>query len=513
MTKKLLWGLLWAVVLYKIIFMLTSYYISHDIYVHLDIAMRLLDGAKPYIDYIETNFPTAHYLHIPPVWLSEISPLSLTRSFYLYISLLSFASAGVCFYLLRRFDENNEKDLFFLTIALTIGVLFIDFPIRESYGQREHFFMLMFLPFVILAWIRSNKCYVYNRYLLIGIGFVAGIALTIKPYFFLLLLVILLLGWVKSRTWRLWREPEWWGIGLAGIVYMLFVVINWESTQVFLFEQLPQTIKNYGVYGNNGRVVGVLLETFTLELVICIGLLGMGIYAYRKHPQKASLTILWGLLMVASVVIVDLQDKAWHYHFIPFQLFGYLGMIILIAYLLPALLKKDILITQTITLVILLVITPQADRQILADVTHDLTEDINLIRDNSEEDDSIVGISTSVVYSRLILMADRKNVTTHLSAHPIPFELSQFRLAQDVYSDGIPYVSDEIQKYLTIVTNDITENHPKLVIIDQACFVCPNGLSLDQYLNDVGFMEMLTDKGYRFLLSHKMMLFYVLDEG
>lgn len=497
MAKKMMWGLLLGVVILKVILMLTAYYIDHDIFVHLDIAIRLLDGARPYIDYIETNFPTAHYLHIPPVFLAQITPLSISRSFYIYIGLMSFVSAGTCFYLIWKFNQQAEEDYFFLALGLPTALLFVDYMIFESYGQREHIFMLMFLPFVILMWLRWNHFQGVNRYLGFVIGLIAGIGLTIKPYFFVLLLVMVLFWLFSRRNWRFWYYSEWWGMVVAGVCYILFALLNWSSTEAFLFDQIPETLENYWVYGHRGHVLWQAITVFNGELILCGVLLVVGAWSYRKHAHIASLMILWGLLLVGSLIVVDLQDKAWHYHYVPFQIFGYLSIIILTAFFIPRVLKKDILPAQIIVMVLLLVLTRRIDHQIFASATESITHSVEVIQQNSDEDEAVMGISISVIFSRLIVLAERENATTHLSAHPLAFELAKFRTMDEIYSDEVFDISEEIQKYLDILMADVANKQPRLIFIDDRCDLCPRWLTISDYLDGVGFIDYIIQQGYQ----------------
>jgi hypothetical protein len=45
--------------------------VNHDAAVYLEAGARLLDGQRPYVDYIETNLPMIHLLSALPVWVGR----------------------------------------------------------------------------------------------------------------------------------------------------------------------------------------------------------------------------------------------------------------------------------------------------------------------------------------------------------------------------------------------------------------------------------------------------------
>jgi hypothetical protein len=506
MSRKLnfsLFVLLLVAIIANILFTVISRYIIHDVFVHLDIASRLLEGAKPYVDYIETNFPTAHYLHIPPVWLANVTEYDVITTFHIYMFVIVLLCVGHVIDLINKHPEEFKQQRPILSHAFGILILCAGFLLTDSFGQREHIFMLMFIPLIILSWTRWYPTVTINPIFAGMLGFLAGIALTIKPYFFLMMGVVLIFDGIKRKTWRLWNYAEYQGLALAGIFYIGFALLNWESTYAFIFEQMGETIRNYSSYGGGANVLQLMFEVYLVETLTLIGLLVMAWGMYRSKPDVSALTLYFACLMIVALLTVILQDKGWPYHFVPYRIFGLLGLAILVFYALPIQQIKLYRWLQVGVLTIWLMILLSHSQWL------QLTDpDLWIAEEYSQEDDPILGVFTHTWFSPYSILAERQNVTTHLTAHPIPFELTQFNDVSEVYAGGMPYLSDEIQKYLDILQRDIETRQPVLIYIEEECFVCPTGVYISHYLDDIGFIDDVMGDSYQLILEQPRFVVY-----
>lgn len=459
---RLFLSLLLAIaVLALLFFTVVSRYIIHDNFIYLDIGGRILDGATPYIDYVETNFPTAHYLYILPVWLMRITDYDIITTFHIYMFLIALCSSVCVIYLSSRLPEQVREQYTVLTSAFAILILTAGLLFWDSFGQREHIFMLMFFPLIILSWIRWYPTNTIHPIAALILGFVAGISLTIKPHFFLLLAVLVVFDVMKRKTWRLFQYPEYQGVIFAGIFYIGFAILNWEATHLFLFEQLPETLKNYDTYGIGADILNILIKAYPIELLVNIGLFVAGSVFYRSKSDLSSLMFYFCALMFVSLIIVAIQGKGWAYHFIPFEILGYMGFAILGLEVLSEYFKYGNIIRVVVLAIMLGLIIRNI--QLVRLVENNLW----IAEEYSQEDDPILGIFTHTWFSAYSLLAERKNITTYLTAHPLPFELAKFDDVSEVYAGGTPYISDGIQKYLDSLQRDIETRQPVLIFIEE----------------------------------------------
>lgn len=115
----------------------------------------ILEGKVPFVDIIDTNPPLIMYLSAIPAALERVVPLHAATIFNLLTLGAVAASAWSLRVLLRRPEtglSGGEAD--YATLAWTCFSLGVH--LNQSYGQRDHLFVLAFFPHAILRWVRFD---------------------------------------------------------------------------------------------------------------------------------------------------------------------------------------------------------------------------------------------------------------------------------------------------------------------------------------------------------------------
>jgi hypothetical protein len=124
-----------------------------------------------------------------------------------------------------------------------------------------------------------------------------------------------------------------------------------------------------------------------------------------------------------------------------------------------------------------------------------------IIEDNSNENDEVIFISTSVLpASQILLQTERKHGYRYFVAHPIAFAFKDYSDVEEVIGDS-PLIPEEVKVYMDRLEEDILNNQPPLIFVHtmRPCFACPSGFSLDLYLEAVGFFYSEPLMAYEFV--------------
>lgn len=275
---------------------------SHDVMLLLEVGERLLDGARPYVDYVETNPPLSHYIHAAIVGLGRALGISSLAAMWALVWLGTVAGAGALASGGR--PVWGERSAVRAAAALAGSTVFLA-SVGEL-GQREHLFVILFLPWIVH---RSRVAVGQNRS---GWGLVAGVlgavGVCIKPHF--LLIAAALEGWVVWRARTRWAEPGLGAFTLTGLLYPLHFLLLPEEVNAALFEVwLPVLSSGYRVYGDPGATMPLLAP-------IWCGVASFALVGLAAQVRS------FGIVALASLGVYFLQWKGWLYHLVPAVVFA-----------------------------------------------------------------------------------------------------------------------------------------------------------------------------------------------
>ena len=249
--------------------------INHDTGWYLHSAARFLDGSRLYDEiFVEVNPPLGLFLTLPPVALSRLSGLFVVDLFVLYLYALIGLSLAATWWLLRGAPD--------LPVSLRRGLVFaaalvLTVSPAGQFGQREHFLMVLALPYLILAALGSTGAPRRPPVALgvaVGVGVAAALGFALKPHYLsvpLALEVYLLAGHREVR--RLFR-PETLALAATGALYVASVI---AFTPDYLTRIVPYALEVYNAaYRNPPSFVFGRVETILLPMACLAHLAGRG---------------------------------------------------------------------------------------------------------------------------------------------------------------------------------------------------------------------------------------------
>jgi hypothetical protein len=265
----------------------------------------MLDGARLNVDVVEVNPPLVVWLDLIPAALSRVLHLPAALVFSTLVALLALGSAWATSALSRRLFADRPG----LARLLGLATVFVLLPLtREDFGQREHLFLVLAFPYLMVAALRSAGRPVGRREA-IAAGVAAGAVIALKPYFVLLWLVLELGLVAQSGLLRPKLRPESVAVVAVGVVYLAAMLL-WAQDYFRIARLMAGPYYEY--LSNTLLVTALLGDGAVLPIVALLAVLGL-----RRSARVAPVwsVVAWGMagLWLAAV----LQHKGWRYHFYP----------------------------------------------------------------------------------------------------------------------------------------------------------------------------------------------------
>ena len=91
--------------------------------------------------------------------------------------------------------------------------------VADGYGQREHTFMLLYMPFFLLRWARYQGQH-FSRTLAVTIGLFAALGVCLKPHFVVIAAVCELYAVINQRSLRRLVNFETVAFTIGGLAYV-----------------------------------------------------------------------------------------------------------------------------------------------------------------------------------------------------------------------------------------------------------------------------------------------------
>ncbi len=286
-------------------------------------ARRLLGGAALYgPDFVDVNPPLAVYALTPASAFASASGISEPIAVRLQTALFSILVLAACAALLRRVYGASDSlprlwwlvglaFVFFVSPGLNLGTEAV------AYAQREHWILLLCLPYLILVSIRlrGGSVGLAGGW---GAGVAMGLAVSMKPHYAAVWLGVEALGFVLQRDVRGILRAETIAVPCVGILYLLLVGVTAPD---YFRTAVPLALNTYWAYQ---------VPWTDLIGIVPIGLVGLGILAVRAVPAEDPGRSLATVFLVASLgayAAYFLGGTTWSYHLLPFR--GLIGLALL----------------------------------------------------------------------------------------------------------------------------------------------------------------------------------------
>ncbi len=317
---------------------------NHDVAAIYHWAERMVAGEALYSDLIDVNPPMVFWLSTGPAWLAQAFHLNGQVA---YISVILGLIALISLLALSAASQGRHRDLEALTPdqppyihpalrwMILVWVL-LALP-QHSFAQREHLFLALAVPWLVLAERRwSGGAPADFRLRLLSVLLLV-LGMGMKPHF--ALPVLLVEGVLLIRHWQLIDElafdrrlnpgrrkgltaAEPWLIALVGLIYL---GAAWLFARPYFTDILPLALP---LYAGEAHFTPLVL------LTMAPGLWSLGFIiaaAFACWRLDRSDLLVWPIFAVAALVGAVLQGKGYDYHYLAAQgaaLIG-LGLVVL----------------------------------------------------------------------------------------------------------------------------------------------------------------------------------------
>lgn len=273
-----------------------------DVALLLTWAEKFVDGARPYVDFVEINPPGSFLLYVPAIVAGRALGISAEHA----TRLLLFASVAGAVGLVRAALPNAMPAGWTRSAVLVVAVVVLVALPARTFGEREHIGTIAMLPFLAVAAARLSGS-IPSWPLRVAAGLGAGSALIAKPHFAIALLgLALVIAW-RTRCVRQLLGLEW---TVAGAMTLAYLAISYWAFPEF-FTTIAPTIAETYVPDR----VGMTILLLGPAAMICAGsILLLRQRDLRPLPPESLVLLAAGIGAAAAYLI---QGKGWPYQSYP----------------------------------------------------------------------------------------------------------------------------------------------------------------------------------------------------
>jgi 4-amino-4-deoxy-L-arabinose transferase-like glycosyltransferase len=208
---------------------IAAMFLQSRIFFHEDVswlmhaAERMLAGGTYSKNFFDPDPPMILYLYSLPVSLAHLFSISHRLALRIGITLLVLLVLFLCHRLNQYLFSPKDKVLAAI-LLLVIAVVFVVVPVA-AFGQREHLFVILIMPYLFLVAVRGESKRKLNLGLILTIGLLAGLGFSIKPFFLFTLFFVEILLLCTTRNLMSWLRVETLVIGVVTLCYVASVFL------------------------------------------------------------------------------------------------------------------------------------------------------------------------------------------------------------------------------------------------------------------------------------------------
>jgi hypothetical protein len=245
----------------------------------------------------------------------------------LVIALLLFSGLEMFFLLTRRRMGLSPSGRG-LVLLCWIALFFV-FDIRGDAGQREHLFILFYIPYLFLRILRHRGGSVIGWFALL-LGIQAGIGASLKPHFLLAAVCVELALLLATKRWRMLLRIE--NFALAAVVAAY--VVHWffvpaAMREAFFFRWLPLVAQGYGVYNMSYHNIVYRMSVSPIAPAAVAAAAAAAVLTACRQVRLREPLIALAVLAGGGLFILFVQHKGFPYHRIPVESAGVLCLAML----------------------------------------------------------------------------------------------------------------------------------------------------------------------------------------
>jgi len=193
---------------------------------------------------------------------------------------------------------------------------------RGDVGQREHLFVLTYVPYLFLRILRYRRGSVAAWFAVL-LGLQAGLGVSLKPHFLLEAVVVEIALVLASRRWRALVQPEC--LALVGVVtayaaHWLFVPTAMRDA--FFYRWVPLICSGYRSCDASYRQIAEEILASPFSAAGLAGVLAAVLLLSMRRRLRLRLhlhLLALATLAVMGMAVLFFQHKGFTYHRIPFD--------------------------------------------------------------------------------------------------------------------------------------------------------------------------------------------------
>lgn len=445
-----------------IVLCIVAYWIQIHLYLHKDVAIlshtaaQILQGQTYAHDIFEPNPPLIFYLHALPILLAQLTGIKIIyvlRLVLLAFIILSVVSSRL---LLRKIivmkEERYCTDFQLLNIisyGIALALLYLP---AEEFGQREHFFIILTLPYIILAVYRLQHHALKIEFAL-GIGFMAGLGFAIKPFFLSTLLLIELWMLLKKKKCLLGSRPEFIIAGLVIVIYALGVVVFYPD---YLRVVLPLWMPYYC------GIIGSWTDLLSCPLFLWCGTALVLAY-YETNERNSNLKQVLAISIAGTLISYLIPQVTWYYHILPAVSLTFVYFSVVIGEWVDANRTIDLKYISLFTFAIFLIPLTQSTLRTISAVAY--------FHSNPPEQKLVTLLNTNPQHNHYMFLSMTHNLYD-LEFYSSAYNIGSFSSCSWEYARlghySNAYKSEVLSFVLNKMADDLNNKKPQFVIIDRA---------------------------------------------
>jgi hypothetical protein len=271
------------------------------------VAEQLLQGQSLYADIKEVNPPLGMWVFVPILWVAKLFAANAVHVTYVALLALTAICLGLCHRYMRLFSNLHKTQLYTFTICSAVVLLY--FP-AAFFAEREHFLILLFLPWVFLRGLRKSNLQVtlLER---AAVGTAAGLAICIKPQAAFAPILLVAVQLFRDRQLKNLFAVENISAAFVSAIYALCIFI---FTPLFLSEMVALGSKAYvPYYGYPLAIIALNTRWPVIALLVSV------LLRLRLKATKTDTTLIDLLMAVSTGFLIAylIQMKGFTYHIMP----------------------------------------------------------------------------------------------------------------------------------------------------------------------------------------------------
>ncbi|MBP9091742.1 hypothetical protein KBI23_11975 [bacterium] len=278
-------------------------------------AEMITQGKLPYVDFFEWNPPLIMYLNLIPVFISRLfhlpGPLAINFSVLGLSAASSFLSLWIAYKYLSKQD-------FVAILPMLFAVAYFSQDLLVNTGEREHLFVLSYLPYFVLRSIvwqsEVGNPKAISKFDAVLCGLLAGVGLALKPQFVASAFIVELFFYCQFKTIRSFVRPEIYSLISVFIVYLVLCLFLPPAVWDVYFHQVVPLYLSGLSYSSETLLLMLRTNSdFYLPFLHLILTLSAAIALSRYSPLIAPLAA-FSLSFLFHYIY---GAQSWPYRFLP----------------------------------------------------------------------------------------------------------------------------------------------------------------------------------------------------